>query len=178
MSRWRPGDRRADRASMLRVNQAGEYGATRIYAGQLAVLRPNCPEAKLIARMAAQEERHLKRFDHLITQRRVRPTVLQPFWNVAGFALGAATALMSEKAALACTDAVETEIDKHYGAQLDEIGDEDPEFAADIAEFRAEELEHRDTARDAGAVHAAGYPLLTAVIRAGCKLAIGLSKRI
>ena len=178
MSRWRPGDRRADRAAMLRVNQAGEYGATRIYAGQLAVLRPNCPEAKLIARMAAQEERHLKRFNHLMAERRVRPTVLQPLWNVAGFALGAATALMSEKAALACTDAVETEIDKHYGAQLDQIDDEDPELAADIAEFRAEELEHRDTAREAGAATAVGYPLLTAAIRAGCRMAIGLSKRI
>jgi ubiquinone biosynthesis monooxygenase Coq7 len=163
---------------MLRVNQAGEYGATRIYAGQLAVLRPNCPEAKLIARMAAQEERHLKRFNHLMAERRVRPTVLQPLWNVAGFALGAATALMSEKAALACTDAVETEIDKHYGAQLDQIDDEDPELAADIAEFRAEELEHRDTAREAGAATAVGYPVLTAAIRAGCRIAIALSKRI
>ena len=178
MSRWRPGDRRADRASMLRVNQAGEYGATRIYAGQLAVLRPNCPEAKLIARMAAQEERHLKRFNHLMAERRVRPTVLQPLWNVAGFALGAATALMSEKAALACTDAVETEIDKHYGAQLEQIDDEDPELAADIAEFRAEELEHRDTAREAGAATAVGYPVLTAAIRAGCRMAIAVSKRI
>jgi len=178
MSRWRPGDRRADRASMLRVNQAGEYGATRIYAGQLAVLRPNCPEAKLIARMAAQEERHLKRFNHLMAERRVRPTVLQPLWSAAGFALGAATALMSEKAALACTDAVETEIDKHYGAQLEQIDDEDPELAADIAEFRAEELEHRDTAREAGAATAVGYPVLTAAIRAGCRMAIAVSKRI
>jgi ubiquinone biosynthesis monooxygenase Coq7 len=178
MSEWRPGDARADTASMLRVDQAGEYGATRIYAGQLAVLRRNCPEAKLIARMAAQEERHLKRFNALMAGRRVRPTALQPVWNVAGFALGAATALMSEKAALACTDAVETEIDRHYGEQLVELGDGDPELAADIAEFRADELEHRDTAREAGATGAFAYPLLTATIRAGCRLAIELSKRI
>jgi ubiquinone biosynthesis monooxygenase Coq7 len=163
---------------MLRVNQAGEYGATRIYAGQLAVLRPNCAEAKLIARMASQEERHLKRFNHLMADRRVRPTALQPLWNVAGFALGAATALMSEKAALACTDAVETEIDKHYSSQLEQLGDDDPELAADIAQFQAEELEHRDTAREAGAATAVGYPLLTAAIRAGCRVAIELSKRI
>ena len=163
---------------MLRVDQAGEYGATRIYAGQLAVLRRNCPEAKLIARMAAQEERHLRRFNHLMAERRGRPTVLQPFWDVAGFALGAATALMSEKAALACTDAVETEIDRHYQQQLDDLGEDDPELAADIAEFRAEEIEHRDTAREAGAADAVGYPLLTAAIRAGCRVAIALSKRI
>ena len=178
MSDWRPGDRRPDRASMIRVDQAGEYGATRIYAGQLAVLRRNAPEAKLIARMAAQEERHLKRFDRLVAERRVRPTALQPLWNVAGFALGAATALISEKAALACTDAVETVIDRHYGEQLDALGDEDPELAADITQFRAEELEHRDTAREAGAANAPAYPLLTAAIRAGCRVAIELSKRI
>ena len=163
---------------MLRVDQAGEYGATRIYAGQLAVLRANCAEAKLISRMAAQEERHLKRFDRLVAERGVRPTALQPLWNVAGFALGAVTALMSPEAALACTDAVETEIDRHYGGQLDDLGDDDPELASDIAEFRTEELEHRDSAREAGAKNAAGYPLLTAAIRAGCKVAIGLSKRI
>ena len=175
---WRPGDRRADTASMLRVDQAGEYGATRIYAGQLAVLRRNCPEARLVARMASQEERHLKRFNQLMAERRVRPTALQPIWNVAGFALGAATALMSEQAALACTDAVETEIDKHYREQLAELGEDDPELAADIEEFRADELEHRDSARAGGATNAIGYPLLTAAIRAGCRVAIELSKRV
>lgn len=178
MTVWRPGDRRIDRGSMLRVNQAGEYGATRIYAGQLAVLRQNCPEAKLISRMAAQEQRHLERFNQLIAERRVRPTALQPLWNVAGFALGAATALMSEEAALACTDAVETEIDRHYQSQLAELGNDDPELAADIAEFRADELEHRDSARSAGATNALGYPVLTTAIRAGCRVAIELSKRI
>ncbi len=178
MTGWRPGDRRPDPASMLRVNQAGEYGATRIYAGQLAVLRRNSPASKLIARMDGQERRHLERFDALIVERRVRPTVLQPVWDVAGFALGAATALMSEEAAMACTDAVETEIDKHYGRQLEELGDEDPELAADIEAFRAEEVEHRDSAREAGSERAFGYPILTAAVRAGCRLAIGLSKRI
>jgi len=163
---------------MLRVNQAGEFGATRIYAGQLAVLRRNCPEAKLVARMAAQEERHLKRFDTLMAERRVRPTALQPLWNFAGFALGAATALISEKTALACTDAIETEIDKHYSKQLIELGETDPELSADIADFQADELEHRETARNAGAANAVAYPLLTAAIRAGCRVAIELSKRI
>jgi ubiquinone biosynthesis monooxygenase Coq7 len=178
VTRWRPGDTRADRDAMVRVDQAGEYGATRIYAGQLAVLRRNCPEAKLVARMAAQEERHLDRFNSLMSERRVRPTALQPLWNVAGFALGAATALISEEAALACTDAVETEIDRHYAQQLSDLGEDDPELAADVLEFQAEELEHRDTARANGAQNAIGYPVLTAAIRAGCRVAIGLSKRI
>ncbi|WP_233543131.1 demethoxyubiquinone hydroxylase family protein [Sphingomonas edaphi] len=178
MSDWQPGDRRPDTAAMLRVNQAGEYGATRIYAGQLAVLGRGSAAAHQIARMATQEERHLARFNKLMSERRVRPTALQPIWSVAGFALGAATALLSEKAAMACTDAVETEIDKHYSEQLEQLGESDPELAADIAEFQAEELEHRETAREHGAQEAVGYPVLSAVIRAGCRVAIELSKRV
>ncbi|GAA4753585.1 demethoxyubiquinone hydroxylase family protein [Sphingomonas daechungensis] len=178
MKPWRPGQRRSDAESMIRVDQAGEYGATRIYAGQLAVLRRNSTAAKMVARMAAQEQRHLDRFDALMAERRVRPTALQPAWNVAGYALGAVTALISPSAAMACTEAVETEIDRHYGAQLEHLGDSDPELAADIAEFRAEELEHRDVAREAGAATAPCYPLLTFGIRAACRVAIGLSKRI
>jgi len=175
---WRPGERRPDPASMIRVDQAGEYGATRIYAGQLAVLRPSSSAAKLVSRMAMQEQRHLKRFDQLVAERGVRPTALQPVWNVAGFALGAATALISPQAAMACTDAVETEIDRHYARQLEELGEDDPELSSDIAEFRAEELEHRDTARAAGAEQAIAYPLLTGAIRAACRVAIALSKRV
>ncbi len=178
MRPWRPGQRRPDSESMLRVDQAGEYGATRIYAGQLAVLRKDSAAAHAIAGMARQEERHLERFNALMAERRVRPTLLQPIWDVAGFALGAATALMSEKAAMACTDAVETEIDRHYGEQLEQLGEDDPALAADIAQFRAEELEHQATARAHGATDAVAFPVVSAVIRAGCRVAIGLSKRI
>ena len=163
---------------MLRVNQAGEFGATRIYAGQLAVLPRNSSAAKLVSRMADQEKRHLERFNQVMIARGVRPTALQPVWHAAGFALGAATALISEEAAMACTEAVETEIDRHYGRQLEQLGDDDPELARDIAEFRADELEHRDVAREAGAARAPAYPLLTAAIRGACRVAIGLSKRI
>jgi ubiquinone biosynthesis monooxygenase Coq7 len=175
---WRPGRKKPDTDSMIRVDQAGEYGATRIYAGQLAVLPPGSPAAKLVSRMAMQEQRHLKRFEELVAARSIRPTILQPFWHVAGFALGAGTALIGEEAAMACTEAVETEIDRHYQRQLDELGDDDPALSADIAEFRAEELEHRDTARKAGAQRAPGYPVLTGAIRAACRVAIALSKRV
>jgi ubiquinone biosynthesis monooxygenase Coq7 len=165
-------------ADMLRVDQAGEYGATRIYAGQLAVMGGRTTEARAIARMAEQEARHRKIFDTMIARRGVRPTALQPIWNVAGFALGAATALIGPKAAMACTAAIETEIDRHYGEQLDILGDKDPELSAVIAEFRAEEIEHRDTAIAAGAEQAPAYPLLSGAIRLGCRIAIGLSRHI
>ena len=170
--------RRAKIASMIRVDQAGEFGATRIYAGQLAVLGNRHPIARDIAHMAEQEARHRIFFDRMIAERRVRPTILSPFWNVAGFALGAATAAMGPRAAMACTAAVETEIDAHYREQLEELGDDDPELSAAIVEFRAEELEHKDAAIAAGAESAPAYPLLSATIRAGCRAAIALAKRI
>jgi len=173
----RPGARTADRASMLRVDQAGEYGAVRIYAGQLAVLGDRHPLSREISHMAAQEERHRAHFDAMIAQRGVRPTVLQPFWHVAGFALGAATALLGPEAAMACTAAIETEIDDHYGKQLAELGDQDPELSDAIADFRAEEVEHREAALKAGAESAPAYPLLFGMIRLGCRAAIALSRR-
>ena len=176
--RWRPGDERPDIASMVRVDQAGEYGATRIYAGQLAVLGSRHPASRVIARMQFQEQRHLQTFDEMMIERGVRPTLLQPLWDVAGFALGAATALMGPKAAMACTAAVETEIDRHYEEQRRALGENDPDLSATIADFQAEELEHRDTAIAAGAEDTFGYPVLSSLIRAGCRLAIGLSKRI
>lgn len=175
---WRPGDPRPDVKSMIRVDHAGEYGATRIYAGQLAVLGNRHPVSRTIARMAAQEDAHLAHFDELIADRGVRPTLLQPIWNVAGFALGAATALLGPNAALACTAAVETEIDKHYSEQLEALGEDDPDLSATIAQFQAEEVEHRDTAIAQGAENTFAYPLLSAVIRAGCRAAIAISKRI
>ncbi|MCI4591052.1 demethoxyubiquinone hydroxylase family protein [Sphingobium sp. BYY-5] len=176
----RPGKRLtdADRASMVRVDQAGEFGATRIYAGQLAVMGDRHPYARLIAGMAAQEERHRAAFDAMIARRGVRPTALTPFWHVAGFALGAVTAAMGPKAAMACTAAVETEIDKHYADQLEQLGTDDLELSTAIADFQAEELEHRDAALAHGAEQAPAYPLLSGAIRLGCRAAIALSKRI
>lgn len=178
MSAPRPGQRAADARAMLRVDQAGEYGAIRIYAGQLAVLGDRHPASREIARMAAQEERHRKHFDAMMAQRGVRPTALQPFWHVAGFALGAATALLGPQAAMACTAAIETEIDDHYGRQLGELGADDPDLTEAIADFRAEEVEHRDAAIANGAEQAPAYPLLSGLIRLGCRAAIALSQRI
>jgi ubiquinone biosynthesis monooxygenase Coq7 len=175
---WRPGDPRLDIASMLRVDQAGEFGATRIYAGQLAVLGDRHPVSGLVARMAEQEKEHLRHFDALLAERGVRPTVLQPFWAIAGHALGAATALMGPEAAMACTAAIEDEIDAHYSEQLDALGDSDPELSASIARFQADEREHRDAALAAGAEETPAYPLLYSAIRSGCRIAIELSKRI
>ena len=163
---------------MLRVDQAGEYGATRIYAGQLAVMGDRAPHAAEIAAMATQEAEHRARFDALIAARGVRPTALQPLWNVAGYALGAATALIGPEAAMACTAAIETEIERHYSAQLDELGEDDPELAATIAEFRDDEREHHATALAAGAERAPAYPLLSGAIRLGCRMAIRLSERV
>ncbi len=167
-----------DTKSMIRVDQAGEYGATRIYAGQLAIMGTRTPVARAIAAMASQEDRHRKYFDVMITRRRVRPTLLHPLWNVAGYGLGMVTALIGPEAAMACTAAIETEIDNHYGEQLEALGDTDPELSAAITDFRADEVEHKATAMASGAERAPAYPLMTAAIRLGCRIAIAASKRI
>ena len=166
-----------DTESMIRVDHAGEYGAVRIYQGQLAVLK-NSAAADTIRHMAEQEQRHLKTFDRLVNERRVRPTALEPVWRVAGFALGAATALMGEKAAFACTAAVEEVIDEHYAGQVAALAGKDEALKATVEDFRAEEAEHRDTALANGAEQAPGYKLLSEAIKAGCRVAIKLSEKI
>jgi ubiquinone biosynthesis monooxygenase Coq7 len=152
-------DPRALLERILRVDHAGEYGAKRIYEGQ-------------------QELTHLDTFDRLLPQRRVRPTLLTPLWHVGGFALGAATALLGEKAAMACTEAVEEVIDAHYAKQVEKLGEAEPELRATIETFRAEEVEHRDTARAEGAAEAPAYPLLSRGIKAITRGAIWLSERV
>jgi len=174
-----PGDPAADEIvrRMIRVDHAGEYGAARIYAGQLAVLGRS-QAAPAIRRMAEQEERHLAAFDKLVVERRVRPTALSPLWHVAGWALGAATAVLGERAAMACTVAVETVIDEHYAGQIAQLGTSEPALAASLEEFRQNEIEHRDTALSQGAEEAPAYELLSAAIKAGSRLAIWLSTRV
>ena len=161
----------------IRVDHAGEYGAKRIYEGQLAVLG-RTKYGPLIEHMKAQEQVHLDTFSRLIGERRVRPTALLPFWHVAGFALGAATALLGHRGAMACTVAVEEAIDEHYRAQEDTLGDDEAALRADIARFRAEELEHRDTGLEHEAEQAPAYRLLSAAIKTGCKIAIKISERV
>ena len=168
----------ADTEAMIRVDHAGEYGAVRIYEGQLAVLGKRDSETvSAIRHMVEQEQRHLKTFDALINERRVRPTALEPVWRVAGFALGAATALMGEKAAMACTAAVEEAIDEHYASQIETL-DHDPELKKTVADFRQEEIAHRDEAIAHGAEQATGYRFLSETIKAGCRIAIKLSEKI
>lgn len=162
---------------MLRVDHAGEYGAVRIYEGQLAVLgRGRARDT--VRRMTEQEQRHLAAFDELMCAHRARPTVLSPLWHVAGYALGALTALLGEHAAMACTVAVEEVIDEHYAGQAERLGNAYPALSETILEFRRDELAHRDTALAHGAEAAPGYDLLSAVIKTGSRLAIWLSERI
>ena len=174
-----PGDPQPDESieRMIRVDHAGEYGAVRIYAGQLAVLGPGAAR-DAVEEMAAKEHEHLAEFDKLIVERRVRPTALTPLWHVTGFALGAATALMGEKAAMACTVAVEEVIDEHYADQAARLGEDEAELRATVEAFRQDELDHRATALDHDAEAAPGYELLTGAVKAGSRLAIWLSKRI
>jgi ubiquinone biosynthesis monooxygenase Coq7 len=162
---------------MIRVDHAGEYGAARIYAGQLAVLG-RTGSGDTLRQMQAQEQEHLDGFAVMVVRRRVRPTALLPFWHVVGFALGAATAAMGERAAMACTVAVEEAIDAHYAGQIAALDESEAELRATIARYRDDELHHRDVALAHGARQAPGYRLLTAAIKAGCRMAIAVSERV
>ena len=180
-----PGDpgRAAMVDRMIRVDHAGEYGAVRIYEGQLAVLGRTA-DGPTIAHMAGQEREHFATFERLIVANRARPTALMPLWHVAGFALGAGTALLGREAAMACTVAVEEVIDGHYAGQIAELDarrDEHPgnaELKAVCEKFREDELAHRDTGLDHGAERAPGYAALTGAVRAATRLAIWLSERV
>ena len=162
---------------IIRVDHAGEYGAVRIYQGQLAVLGKG-PSGDVLRYMEKQEQHHLQTFEKIIVERHVRPTFLTPLWHVAGFALGAGSALMGEKAAMACTQAIEEVIDEHYAGQSEILGDDEEELRNTIDQFRAEEVEHRDTAIAAGAQEAPGHALLTGAIKTGSRIAIWLSERV
>lgn len=164
-------------ARVIRVDHAGEYGASRIYAGQLAVLGRG-PRAEILRHMRDQEQAHLATFNALIGRRRVRPTALLPFWHLAGFALGAVTAALGEKAAMACTVSVEEAIDEHYTRQIETLPDSEADLRDTLTRFREEEREHRAIGLDHGAEEAPGYRLLSGAIKAGCRAAIALSERI
>lgn len=172
-----PGDTHADTRAMIRVDQAGEHGAARIYAGQLAVMGGRHAMAGEIRHMAGQEKRHLDGMNAVMARRGVRPTLFGPAWHIAGFVLGAGTALLGPKAAMACTEAVETVIDEHYGEQTEALADgKDPELKAMIDDYRADEVQHREAA----AAHTGGaaFPVLESIIRAGCRTAIAVARKI
>ena len=173
--KW-PGDldQKKEIEQMIRVDHAGEYGAVRIYQGQKSVLK----DLKILDEMLEHEREHLEAFEELIGERRVRPTIMTPIWHMAGYALGAATAMLGEKAAMACTIAVEETIDQHYQEQIDALGEDEAELKKKLIKFREDELHHRDIGVEHGGREAPGYEILSGAIRAGSKFAIWLSKRI
>jgi ubiquinone biosynthesis monooxygenase Coq7 len=185
LKRSLPGDkatltRNSDVASMVRVNHAGEYGAKRIYEGQLAVLGRDPKMKKLLQHMADQELAHLDYFEKEIVRRGVRPTALHPLWHAAGYALGALTARLGPEAAMACTVAVEEVISRHYQEQIDALAEKPEErgLRDRIRQFKAEEEDHHDIGLRHKAEQAPAYPLLSALIKAGSRLAIEIAKRV
>ena len=166
---------------ILRVDHAGELAAVHIYRGQRAVFAAAAGKDRAeaeVAEMGAQEEAHLAAFDALLNAHQARPSLLAPAWRAAGFALGAATALLGEKAAHACTEAVETVIEAHYAGQVEELSEREPELATALAGYRDDELAHLARAVEEGARQAAGYALLAAVVRAGCRAAIKVAEKV
>jgi ubiquinone biosynthesis monooxygenase Coq7 len=163
----------------IRVNHAGEYGAKQIYAGQLAVfkLKKDIEMVKLIEHMKSQEDVHFDYFNQKIIDEKVRPTLMQPIWQIASFALGFGTALMGKKAAMLCTVAVEEVIDEHYRDQIDNL-EINKDLKDKIEEFRQEELDHRDIALQNNAKDFCAHKPLSFLIKKASKLAIAISTKI
>ncbi|RDW60985.1 putative ubiquinone biosynthesis protein Coq7 [Coleophoma cylindrospora] len=179
--------------SALRVNQAGELAATLIYKAQTPVVVAAHPHLRpLMKHMYDQEVSHFSTFNALVAKHRVRPTAMYPVWTVMATALGWGTALMGREAAMACTEAVETEIGSHYNEQVryllemvenmdregQEIGDELKTLVDTIRRIRDEELEHLDHAVENDAKDAVPHTALVEFIRAGCRGAIWVSERV
>ncbi|MDB9776131.1 demethoxyubiquinone hydroxylase family protein [Alphaproteobacteria bacterium] len=164
---------------IIRVDHAGEHGATQIYRGQLSVFKKNSTIWKKIVEMAEQEEIHKSTFDELIIEKGVRPTSLFPLWNKAGYILGLGTALLGEKAAMACTVAVEEVIGGHYEEQVKILSKNkiDPKLLKIVKKFREDELEHHDTGVNHNAEMTPGYTVLSKVIKQACYLAIKVTKK-
>jgi 3-demethoxyubiquinol 3-hydroxylase len=173
-----PGDKTKKKylEELIRVNHAGEFAAKRIYEGQLAVLK-NDPSYNTIKHMAEQELQHLTFFKEEMIKRKVRPSIFLPIWDVASFLLGAGTALLGSKSAMACTEAVEEVIDDHYKNQLENLDKSEENLINKIDQFRLEEIEHKEIAIENYAHHSHAYPILTNAIKTGCKIAIWLSKK-
>ncbi|XP_071964015.1 5-demethoxyubiquinone hydroxylase, mitochondrial-like [Antedon mediterranea] len=166
---------------IIRVDHAGELGADRIYAGQMAVLG-NTDVGPVIKEMWDQEKEHLETFEKLMPEYRVRPTALLPFWNVAAFSLGAGSALLGKEGAMACTVAVESVIGEHYNDQIRQLLEDDPEKHEELLKilkkFRDDEQHHHDTGLEHDAEKAPLYLGLTEAIKAGCRVAVWVAERV
>jgi len=173
------GETRRLREEILRVDHAGELAAVHIYEAQAAVF-VRTPLARLssdLSRMQREEQVHLDYFEDRLRKEGVRPTVFSPLWRLMATGLGIGTALLGEKAAHACTEAVETVIAEHYSGQIKAVAAQDPDLAHDLTGFRNDEIGHRDHAVNEGAHLAPAYPVLRGVIETGCRIAIKLSEK-
>jgi ubiquinone biosynthesis monooxygenase Coq7 len=163
----------------IRVNHAGEYGAVRIYQGQIDAMKhkkaSNLTTIRALKDMYIQEQKHLLFFEKELVERRIRPTILQPLWHVLGYALGYATAKIGEEAAMTATVAIEEVIDQHYAHQIDII-ENDAALKSAIETIREDELEHRDIALKHNPQAIVAYPLIKTTIQIASRAAIWLSK--
>jgi ubiquinone biosynthesis monooxygenase Coq7 len=180
MSKFKlPGDLSQEQKlqEIIRVNHAGEYGAKRIYQGHIDFTRDSIMKAHL-QHMLSQELSHLKYFEEEVIKRKVRPTALFPLWKMAGYALGAITALMGPKATLICTEAIEEVIEEHYQEQINTLPENEQDLKNKIIQFQQEEVEHQLFAKEKRGEASILHTALQRIIAGGCKIAIKLAKKI
>ena len=166
---------------IIRVDHAGERGAIKIYEGQLLALKTIKQDEALkdkIEEMKEGEKEHLEYFEKEIQKRKIKPTSLLPLWDVMGVALGFGSALLGKKAAMLCTASVEEVIDEHYQNQLKKLGNDERDLKKKIEKFKADEVNHKNMAYEAGATNKGLYSVMDKVIRTGSRIAITISEKI
>ena len=166
---------------ILRVDNAGERGAIKIYEGQLLALKTLKQDESLkekIEKMKEGEKEHLEYFEKEIQKRKIKPTYLLPLWDVMGISLGFGTALLGKKAAMLCTASVEEVIEDHYKNQLKSLGNDEIELKNKIEKFKSDEIEHKNTAYDSGATNKGIYSVMDKIIKTGSRIAITISEKI
>ena len=166
---------------IIRVDHAGERGAIKIYEGQLLALKTikkNQVLKEEIEKMKEHEKKHLEYFEKQIHKRKIKPTYLLPFWDMAGVALGFGTVLLGKKATMLCTASVEKVIEKHYETQIKKLGEDEKDLKEKIEEFKQDETNHKNTAYNYGATNKGPYFIMDKIIQTGSRIAITISEKI
>ncbi len=164
---------------IMRVNHAGEFGAQKIYYGQLKFTK-NIKDKIIIKEMLEQELEHLHFFENEIKHKQLRPTLLLPMWDIFGYMLGAVSGILGNRAAMVVTESVEEVIIEHYQEQIDHLSvhDKTNPLLGKIIKFQSDEAEHIEIAVKNDSRKSMLRSPISKLVQAVCHSAIMLSKKL
>jgi 3-demethoxyubiquinol 3-hydroxylase len=140
---------RSRSAALMRVNHAGELAAQALYHGQATLARTAATRDMLLAAAAAESD-HLAWCELRLAELGARPSLLNPLWYAGSFAIGAAAALMGDRASLGFVAETERQVEGHLDGHLSRLPASDARSRAILETMRAEEVAHGVAATRAG----------------------------